>query len=641
VSGPAAERIVLLLLSLLLLAPAAWHIAALAQIFASRMTFPMDIEWMEGGMLLHAHRLLHGEPVYGPPSQGFLPYPYPPGYFAATAALGGAFGLDYWTGRAVSIAAFALASGVLFRETLRAAGKNRGEGVLLGSISVASAACSYPAVDGWYDLCRNDTLVIALVVLGAAMLSEDRPSRRRIFAASAVLTAAVFTKQTAIFFIAWLGLFLLLRRYTKAIVFVLSTGALSCATLAVIQLSTGGLFWIYTFKNLSQHPLDGAQALDGMIHMLAFAPFLPLMPLLSLAVWRLGWLRPRTALWLGMLAAAFPAALVSYAKAGGYLNNLIPIAILVGPTFVLLMGDIIKGMSGSGATRAAARTLTLALSSAFLLLRRYDTEPFMPSQAMWNQAAELNAFVASLRGGVLIPSYPFLAIRNGHTTPQFHSVAYWDALAGRMQGPDLSGFLDRAGAQWVILSGVEDQTILGWIYQRYSFDAIVPANVTPMVGLRSAPRTLLKRRRPVNKQNVRVLFNFEQGIAGWRLTGDAFEMGVRGEPGARRLSSYHPRRRDTPVGTATSPAFIVDRTHLSLRVGGGKRKHTRIELQIDEQARLLTSGIGSDILIEVIWDLRSVQGREAKLVIIDDDGGPWGHIAIGHVELFDEVALEP
>ena len=37
--------------------------------FALRVGYPFDLEWMEGGMLLHADRVLKGEGIYVPPSQ--------------------------------------------------------------------------------------------------------------------------------------------------------------------------------------------------------------------------------------------------------------------------------------------------------------------------------------------------------------------------------------------------------------------------------------------------------------------------------------------------------------------------------------------------------------------------------------------
>src|SRR5712691_1385298 len=70
--------------------------------FARRLAYPYDLEWMEGGMLVHAWRLMHGETIYPAPSVDFIPYLYTPGYPALLAGLGKVFGLGYALGRAVS-----------------------------------------------------------------------------------------------------------------------------------------------------------------------------------------------------------------------------------------------------------------------------------------------------------------------------------------------------------------------------------------------------------------------------------------------------------------------------------------------------------------------------------------------------------
>ena len=41
--------------------------------FLLRVGYPFDLEWMEGGMLLHADRVLKGEGIYVPPSFEFIP----------------------------------------------------------------------------------------------------------------------------------------------------------------------------------------------------------------------------------------------------------------------------------------------------------------------------------------------------------------------------------------------------------------------------------------------------------------------------------------------------------------------------------------------------------------------------------------
>src|SRR4051794_35255251 len=140
-------------LPLVVLLPVLWHVAVLARIFALRLTYPMDAEWMEGGELYHAWRWLHGLSVYGAPSQGFVPYGYPPFHFVVLAGVGRIFGLDCPVGRAVSILVFLLACAVLFREAWRALGGGP-RGGALGGLAVGLAMAAFPVTGGWYDLIR-------------------------------------------------------------------------------------------------------------------------------------------------------------------------------------------------------------------------------------------------------------------------------------------------------------------------------------------------------------------------------------------------------------------------------------------------------------------------------------------------------
>ena len=69
--------------------------------FARRLAYPYDLEWMEGTMLLHAQRLREGQPLYAPPSLAFVAFAYPPLQPALVALASAVFGLDYATGRAI------------------------------------------------------------------------------------------------------------------------------------------------------------------------------------------------------------------------------------------------------------------------------------------------------------------------------------------------------------------------------------------------------------------------------------------------------------------------------------------------------------------------------------------------------------
>ena len=78
------------------------------QDFAQRVVYPWDIEWMEGGMLVHVYRLQNDLGLYVRPSADFVPYIYPPLYPWLMSILGEP---SYALGRSVSLVG-ALAAGL-------------------------------------------------------------------------------------------------------------------------------------------------------------------------------------------------------------------------------------------------------------------------------------------------------------------------------------------------------------------------------------------------------------------------------------------------------------------------------------------------------------------------------------------------
>src|SRR5512137_1418869 len=86
-----------------------WVFVVLARAFLLRASYPLDLEWMEGGTLTHALRLGRGQPLYAEPSVDFVSFLYTPLYPAVLCVLSKVFGLSYVLGRAVSILAFAAA----------------------------------------------------------------------------------------------------------------------------------------------------------------------------------------------------------------------------------------------------------------------------------------------------------------------------------------------------------------------------------------------------------------------------------------------------------------------------------------------------------------------------------------------------
>ncbi|MFN3781621.1 MAG: hypothetical protein ACK4SO_05555, partial [Candidatus Kapaibacteriota bacterium] len=52
-----------------------------AYVMFSRLQYPYQLEWMEGGEVEHIQRLLDGKKIYCEPSMEFIPYIYTPFYY--------------------------------------------------------------------------------------------------------------------------------------------------------------------------------------------------------------------------------------------------------------------------------------------------------------------------------------------------------------------------------------------------------------------------------------------------------------------------------------------------------------------------------------------------------------------------------
>jgi hypothetical protein len=595
----------------------------------------MDIEWLEGGELYQAYRFLHGQPIYGPPEQGYLPFLHPPGHFVVLALVGRIFGIDYTMGRVVSLVFFALAAAVVVREVVRACALPA-ERLTAPVLALAAAMASFPVVAGTYDLVRNDTTALGLVLAGVMLVGDGTVSRLRIVGAAALFAAAAYTRFPYLFLSLAAGTFVMARSRRNGFLLLACTAAAGAAVLAVLQLASGGWFFWLTVTVLSRHPVDGARFAVASASVLRFAPYLVAIPVILAIPSVRRRLTPRTALWCGLLGAAVPAGLLPFAKMGGFDNDLIPIVFLAGPVAALLVLNLAP---------RAWREAALVVASLYLAWTAYAPGPFIPSAAQRERAQRLNAFVAGLDGGVLIPNHPLLAIRNGHDVPQFHTMPYVDIIRVGL-GEGLYPYVAASPAKWAILDGREP-FVSDVVMSFYDLDRRLPDTVSTMVGFPSTPQLLLKRITPRPKPDLRVLFDFEsRTFEGWSVNGDAFsasptagkpkdQLAVVGFLGRGLVDSYTSQRGDAATGELVSPPFTLDRSHLSLLVGGGAGRATSVQLIVDGDVAYEATGSGSLVMQPVIWDVSRFAGRRGQIAILDHDQGVNGHILVDQIELFN------
>ena len=148
-----------------------------------------------------------------------------------------------------------------------------------------------------------------------------------------------------------------------------------------------------------------------------------------------------------------------------------------------------------------------------------------------------------------------------------------------------------------------------------------------------------------NEPVGQVIADFEgKDYGGWQVTGDAFGSGpaqgkfsnqnpVDGYIGHGLVDSFY--GGDQTTGTLTSPAFQITNSFIDFLIGGGAQKKTRMDLWVDGKVVRTASGEDSERLAWRSWDVREFMGQPAKIEIVDQATGGWGHINVDQIMLAD------
>jgi fructan beta-fructosidase len=152
------------------------------------------------------------------------------------------------------------------------------------------------------------------------------------------------------------------------------------------------------------------------------------------------------------------------------------------------------------------------------------------------------------------------------------------------------------------------------------------------------------------RSNV-VIEDFERDDYGaWVATGTAFGSGpaqgtlprqqaVSGFAGRRLVNTYF--QGDGTTGTLTSSEFAVERNYITFLIGGGGYEgKTCINLLVDGKVVRSATGPkeGSETLAPASWDVKEFAGRTARIQIVDDATGGWGHVLVDQIVQSDKPA---
>jgi uncharacterized protein (DUF608 family) len=142
----------------------------------------------------------------------------------------------------------------------------------------------------------------------------------------------------------------------------------------------------------------------------------------------------------------------------------------------------------------------------------------------------------------------------------------------------------------------------------------------------------------------------------WAVTGTAFGDGPVAKvelpaylsninvKGKRAVVTHNTRKSegiaeaDAHQGTMTSPEFTIERKLIGFLIGGGNHPgKTCINLQVDGQTAQSATGKNSNELRMEYFDVSKLQGKKARLKIVDELAGDWANLSIDHIVFCDAI----
>jgi len=617
------------------------ELALHGRLFAARVSFPLDLEWMEGGVLVHAHRIAHGQPLYVKPSLDFIPFLYTPFYYVVLAGLSKVLPLGYTLARSVSLLSFAGALALLVAAAVRESPRARLPRVLAALVGVAGAGAVTAGFEfggAFYDLARADSLLLLLeaAALAAALWGRGWPSAA---GAGLAMGLAFLTKQTGPVVGVGIGVGLLVVSWRRALVYGAVSGVVMGLGLLYLVKASKGWFWTYIFKLHQSHPFrfDTLHSTPPTMWKHAWPTAIALV-LVTAGLALAGRLRRQDAILWATALAGIAAGILGFATMWAWPNAFIPtvyfpLFAVAALTARLVVHAVEAGKPGAVAL-AAACALALGVQSA--KVGAPDFKQRMPTAADRAAAARFLATVRALPGDGFIPFHPFYSVLLGKR-PFVHRMGVMDVRdsLGRPEGLDQA--VRERRFPWIVLDWKSQPGEWPFLDNNYrpARQLVDGADtVRSFAGADTWPRSVWVpvHDPPPLPAGARRIADFESGHwNGWSSDG-AFGSG----PFPARETLFGGYAADstrfgmTQTGTLRSPPFRIDHPHLRFVLAAAKDPALRVRL-LDgaETVRSLTPQEGVNT---IDWDVSALRGHDVVLVF--EDRSPNSGMAVDEVVLY-------
>lgn len=389
-----------------------------------RLTFPFDLEGMEGELVRHVARLRAGQSIYVAPSLDFIPFIYAPLYYYVAAAASLVSGVTLTTLRTVSLLATLGTMALIARFVLREGGG--GLGAVLG---VSLFTATYRLTESWFDLARIDSLALFLVLATAYGLRYGR-GRGALVATGVGVAAVYFAKQSGLLFLAPVLLFAFWRQPRRTVGTLVLGALLIVGGILWLQQESGGWFLYYT-SALPRLHLIHSRDIGRFLPVLIVELVRPLAITFGLVITH-ALLPPETRrrehAFVPLLVAGFAAfSLLHRLNIGSVQNVMMPAYAAAGVGFGVAVGRLAgRARDAIPAARPLVAALYLVAMLQFAALV-YNPLALLPAPGDVVAGRRLIAELAAVEGPIWVTSHGYYAELAGHEG-QAHVVAIWDIL---------------------------------------------------------------------------------------------------------------------------------------------------------------------------------------------------------------------
>jgi hypothetical protein len=630
---------------------------------AGRMTYRYDLEWMEGGLLLHAERISDGAGIYTPPSVEFIPYLYTPLYPGVVAAVGKVVGISYTLGRIISVLSLVGIAAVVWG-TLRRTVTQPSANAMVVTAATATAlglfAIGYPLMEGWYDLVRADTLFLFMVTLGiflAARWAKAAPTK--MIGVAVLMALSFFCKQTGIMYVAWCGLVVLILNWRRAFVYGVVAGIVGLGGTWVLNTATGGWFWTYVFKMHQSHDFNMDRfwkSFEIILWHIPAATIVIVAALLLVAATAISRRRiPDAArpllLWAPTYAVSCIVGAIGFGTEFAHYNAFMPAFLHGGMALAAALMALVGCLDQLLPPRKIATTATTLIAlTAFAFIGRslwnlrWQPARFTPTAADSAAGDALVAKIASIQGAVWVPFHPWYA-RMADKAAFTHRMGIKDVTWRQSRTVEgLPSSLSEHRFAAVIFDNRSAVNELPELRLYYRPQARLSKSLRPRVftGANVVPESIWV---PINNlPRSGSIFDFEiTSWQDWHRSGPAWGNGpvtlpmakqdiVYGFGGQRFASSFG--SGDAATGRVQSPAFQINGNTIKVQLAGGTdTKLLRVEVKIGDEiigVAGATEPPGEEMRVVSI-DVAAWRGKQATIELIDDATGSWGHLSVDDV----------